>query len=92
MKRLSRLLIIPLIFLGVAGFLLSGCGLLGGLYRNLKTELDFFRERIKSAPSEVQVEHRPNYSGGGAMERGWAGALVLLGVARWFSVRERRRR
>lgn len=66
MKRLSRLLIIPLIFLGVAGFLLSGCGLLGGLYRNLKTELDFFRERIKSAPSEVQVEHRPGYSGGGS--------------------------
>jgi hypothetical protein len=91
MKRLSRLLITPLVLLGATGLLLSGRGLLGELYRNLKTELDSFRERTKSAPGEVQVEHRPGYSGGRAMEGGWAGALVLLGVARWLSIRERRR-
>lgn len=55
------------------------------LAKNLKGELEAFRERLKRAPEEARIEHKPGYSGGGAVEGWWAGVvLVLLGVGwRW---------
>jgi len=70
---------------GVKGFDLAT----GDLIRNLKAELNAFRERIKSAPGEVQVEHRPGYSGGGAIEAWFAGALAFLWITRWATHRKR---
>ena len=52
------------------------------LIKNLKLQLEEFRERVKRAPGEVQIENRPGYSGGGSFGAGFAGALVLLGLAR----------
>lgn len=52
------------------------------LIANLKRELAAFQERVKSAPagSEVaRIEHRPGYTGGGAL--GPALLLALLGLA-----------
>ena len=51
------------------------------LIANLKTELAAFRERIKTAPEQVRIEHRPGYAGGGAMGAWLSGALALLGLA-----------
>lgn len=51
------------------------------LIANLKTELAAFRERVKRAPEEVKIEHRPGYGGGSTGGR-FAGLLALLGAAR----------
>ncbi len=53
------------------------------LTNNLKTQLEAFRERIKQSPGEVQIEHKPGYSGGGEMGGLFAGVLLLLGLLRW---------
>jgi rhombotail lipoprotein len=52
------------------------------LILNLKTELTAFKERIKQAPDEVKIEHRPGYTGAGALTAWFAGALALLGLVR----------
>jgi rhombotail lipoprotein len=55
------------------------------LTKNLQAELAAFRERVKSAPagSEVaRIEHRPGYTGGGAIDVWLAGALAALGLVR----------
>ena len=56
------------------------------LIKNLQAELAAFRERIKSSPGEVQIEHKPGY-GGGALSAWFAGALAILGAARWRAQR-----
>ena len=54
------------------------------LIKNLKTQLEDFRERVKKAPGQVaRIEHRPGYSGGGAMDGWLVAALAALGLARW---------
>jgi len=53
------------------------------LIKNLKVQLEDFRERVKRTPGEVQIEHRPGYTGGGAMGGTLAGLLALLLLARW---------
>jgi rhombotail lipoprotein len=50
---------------------------------NLKSRLEEFRERVKNSPGEVQIEHKPGYSGGGEFGGIFASALVLLGLLRW---------
>ena len=56
---------------------------------NLKAALERFRTRIKERPEEVQIVHRPGYSGGGAFDL-WL-LLVLPGLllARRRSLRAR---
>lgn len=48
---------------------------------NLKTELEAFKLRIKEAPEEVRIEHKPGYSGAGAIDRLFAifSAALLIG-------------
>ena len=59
------------------------------LIANLKTELAAFRERIKQAPDQVRIENRPGYTGSGAVEVWFIGALALLGLAsRWCKRRD----
>jgi rhombotail lipoprotein len=38
------------------------------LTANLKVELEAFKTRIKEAPEEVHIEHKPGYSGAGALD------------------------
>ena len=56
------------------------------LIKNLKTQLETFRERVKSAPpgQVARIEHKPGYKGGGAFDGGFATALLLLCGARWL--------
>ncbi len=55
------------------------------LVKNLKTQLEDFRTRVKEAPGTLaRVEHKPGYSGGGSFDGAFAAALVLLaGAQRW---------
>ncbi len=56
------------------------------MIKNLKAQLEAFRERVKSAPDTVaRIEHKPGYTGGGAMGGAFVAALALLGLARWFT-------
>jgi rhombotail lipoprotein len=55
------------------------------LIPNLQKELETFRQRVKT-DATVRVEHRPGYSGGGAI--GWLGLLTALGLL--FGVRRAR--
>jgi rhombotail lipoprotein len=58
------------------------------LIKNLKVQLETFRERVKSAPGTVaRIEHKPGYKGGGALDGVFVAALALLGLARWFTRR-----
>lgn len=50
------------------------------LIKNLKVQLEDFRARVKASPGEVQIEHKPGYTGGGAMDGGFVAALLLLGA------------
>ena len=52
------------------------------LIANLKLQLESFRERVKNAPGEVRIEHRPGYTGGGSLGAGFASILGLLLLAR----------
>lgn len=51
------------------------------LIKNLQTQLEDFRERVKRVPGEVTIEHKPGYTGSGALGGGFAIALALLGLA-----------
>lgn len=48
------------------------------LIKNLDTQLADFRERVKKAPEEVKIVHKPGYSGGGSFEAISALAFALL--------------
>jgi len=52
---------------------------------NLQRELDAFKVRAREEPQSVHIEHRPGYSGGGAIE-GWFVALLVLlfTLSQWF--------
>jgi rhombotail lipoprotein len=59
------------------------------LIKNLKTQLEDFRARVKEAPGAVaKIEHKPGYRGGGSFGTGFIAALMLLAGAQWM----RRRR
>lgn len=48
----------------------------------LQRELDAFKVRAREEPGTVKIEHRPGYTGGGALDAGMALLLlVLLGTA-----------
>lgn len=57
------------------------------MIKNLKTQLQAFRERVKTAPaggSVARIEHKPGYTGGGSSGGLFAAAFLLLcGVRRW---------
>jgi len=44
---------------------------------NLKTELAAFRERVKQAPDDYKIVHRPGYTGAGSLDGWLAGGLAL---------------
>lgn len=57
------------------------------LIRNLKTQLEAFRERVKQRPEEVRIEHSSGYRGGGSAGALFVAALALLVAARWLARR-----
>lgn len=56
----------------------------GELVKNLKLQLEEFKERVKRAPGEVQIEHKPGYTGAGSCGGFFAAGLALLVLARWI--------
>jgi rhombotail lipoprotein len=56
------------------------------LVKNLQSQLDIFKTKVKERPQEYVVEQKPGYTGGGSI--GGTYALVLLalgGLATWLS-------
>jgi rhombotail lipoprotein len=61
------------------------------LIKNLKTQLEEFRTRVKTAPNTVaRIEHKPGYRGGGDLGGLFAAALAALTGVWWLSSRRRR--
>jgi rhombotail lipoprotein len=56
------------------------------MIKNLKAQLEAFRERVKNAPAGqvARIEHRPGYKGGGSFGGAFVVALLLLGGVRWW--------
>jgi hypothetical protein len=52
---------------------------------NLSQELELFKVRAKEEPAAIRIEHKPGYTGVGAMEGWFAALLVLLPGARLLS-------
>jgi len=54
------------------------------LTAQLQVELDAFKVRIREEPESVRIEHKPGYSGAGAMAAGFAGLLgAIFLISRW---------
>jgi rhombotail lipoprotein len=62
---------------GSAGFDLATVEMI----KNLEVELASFEERIKQAPDEVEIVHRPGYTGAGGF--GGAAAAILAAALAW---------
>jgi rhombotail lipoprotein len=45
---------------------------------NLQRELELFKVRAKEEPQNIRIEHKPGYTGGGALDGGFALVLALL--------------
>jgi rhombotail lipoprotein len=45
---------------------------------NLAQELEHFKVRAKEEPQSVRIEHKPGYTGAGALDGWFAAALGLL--------------
>jgi rhombotail lipoprotein len=61
------------------------------LIKNLDTQLADFRERVKKAPEEVKIVHKPGYtgSGGGAFDALFASFIALFVAGRWLCLRNK---
>ena len=58
------------------------------LIKNLQTQLEDFRARVRQAPGTVaQIQHKPGYKAGGALGAEFVGALALLAAAGWWARR-----
>lgn len=54
------------------------------LIKNLQVQLELFRERVKQSPESVRIEHKPGYTGGGAMGEWFAVLFALLTLVPWL--------
>lgn len=51
------------------------------LTTNLAQELELFKVRVKEEPQNYRVEHKPGYTGGGALDGSFAALLALFAAA-----------
>jgi rhombotail lipoprotein len=58
---------------------------------NLKAELSSFQERVKQAPQDYKIVHRPGYTGGGAIDGVLAGGLAAAAMTGLWNRRRRGR-
>ena len=50
-----------------------------GLVKNLAEQLELFREKVKEAPQEYQIVHKPGYVGGGSLDIVFLISILLMG-------------
>ena len=50
------------------------------LVTNLELQLEMFRVKVKEAPDEYQIVHKPGYTGGGSLDNIYIIILSMLGV------------
>lgn len=49
------------------------------LIKNLDTQLQLFKEKVKEAPDDYKITHRQGYTGGGSLDASFIIILTLLG-------------
>jgi rhombotail lipoprotein len=49
------------------------------LITNLEIQLELFREKVKEAPADYQIVHKPGYTGGGSLDASFIIVLSILG-------------
>ncbi len=49
------------------------------LVKNLSEQLELFRERVKEAPEEYQIVHKPGYVGGGSIDPVFLVLILVIG-------------
>ncbi len=49
------------------------------LIQNLDAQLQLFKQKVKEAPKDYQISHRPGYTGGGSLDLSFIIALCLFG-------------
>jgi rhombotail lipoprotein len=54
---------------------------------NLAHELELFKVRAKEEPQNIRIEHKPGYTGGGALDCTFAALLALLAAAGFARLR-----
>ena len=50
-----------------------------GLVKNLAEQLELFREKVKEAPQEYQIVHKPGYVGGGSLDSVFLISILMMG-------------
>lgn len=60
------------------------------LIKNLDTQLQLFKEKVKDVPDEYQITHRPGYTGGGSLDASFIIVLILLGGYSIWTKRHRK--
>lgn len=46
---------------------------------NLAQEIELFKVRAREEPASIRIEHKPGYTGGGALDRAFVVAVLVLG-------------
>jgi rhombotail lipoprotein len=59
------------------------------LVTNLEIQLELFREKVKEAPDDYQVVHRPGYTGGGSLDGSF---MIILGILGGYGIWLKRNR
>ena len=54
------------------------------MQKNLDTELDAFRERVKNAPETATIVRRPGYTGAGSVDGFMLGLALCMGGGAWL--------
>jgi rhombotail lipoprotein len=54
------------------------------LIQNLDAQLEIFKDKVKQAPEEYNIEHRPGYTGGGNLGGLFPLLLAVIGGCAWL--------
>lgn len=60
----------------------------GQMTANLAQELELFKVRAKEEPQNIRLEHKPGYTGAGALDAWFAALLALVIAGRFASTRK----
>jgi rhombotail lipoprotein len=60
------------------------------LVKNLNTQLDLFKQRLKENPGDVQIQRAPGYTGAGEMGGPMSAGLALLAACAFLARRRAR--
>jgi rhombotail lipoprotein len=60
----------------------------GQMTTNLAQELELFKVRAREEPQTIHIEHKPGYTGGGALDWSAVALLVIVAAGSWIGSRK----